>query len=495
MQIICNLGFASFVVLLSWIIADVIYKIFFHPLAKYKGPLLAKVTPLWYFYIAYEGKRHLVLQKLHKKYGTFVRIAPNEVSISDYRALMSIYGHDPGCEKSSGYVAFQPTEDSPSLVSVRDRGLHSRMRKPLNKAFSQRAIESMEPLIKEQIDVFCHSLSKFGKNGKIPLDITQWVTYLTFDVLGKLCFGENFDMITTGNANCIIEMAQCLIKVSTMYATCPALIPLRNLITPHSLIQKRERMIQEANEKLDRRLRRTPEHKDFISFLVEDKDADVYYSEDRSMLHAAAQLLIVAGADTTSSSITSSIFHLLQNPQIYSKLCAEIRPLFTSKNEIVHQAVASLPYLNAVLEESMRISSPVPANLPRISPPEGCTIAGEILPGGIDFSVPTYALNLDERYFTRPNEFIPERWIIKEGFEKDWEYGRLAYQPFSIGPRACLGRTMAYMEMRLVIAQWIWTFDAEIVDKDLKYDVEDWTVAIKPEILVRNTLRKDVIVL
>lgn len=117
--------------------------------------------------------------------------------------------------------------------------------------------------------------------------------------------------------------------------------------------------------------------------------------------------------------------------------------------------------LNAVINESMRLFPPVPSGIQRMTPPQGITIPTEkeptIIPGNIVISIPTTSLHRDSRYFSpEPNSFRPERWIdskTEDAFEQK------AFIPFGFGPTGCVGKALAWMEMRLVLATLIRRFD------------------------------------
>lgn len=86
-----------------WLLAFVVYQLYFHPLAKHPGPLLGRITRLYDLYHAYKGDKHILLYHLHRKYGTVVRYTPNTVSINDPAALKAIYSHGANVQKNEFY--------------------------------------------------------------------------------------------------------------------------------------------------------------------------------------------------------------------------------------------------------------------------------------------------------------------------------------------------------------------------------------------------------
>ncbi|PHH68295.1 hypothetical protein CDD83_6160 [Cordyceps sp. RAO-2017] len=104
----------------------------------------------------------------------------------------------------------------------------------------------------------------------------------------------------------------------------------------------------------------------------------------------------------------------------------------------------------------MRLYPPVPWGLPRITPKNGATIAGHFVPEGTVVSVPHWACYRSSRNFTDPDAFRPERFLDEAGFERDV---RRAFQPFGVGHRDCVGRSLALAQARLVLANMLLCFD------------------------------------
>ncbi len=95
----------------------------------------------------------------------------------------------------------------------------------------------------------------------------------------------------------------------------------------------------------------------------------------------------------------------------------------------------------------------------RITPAGGMQLASQFVPGGIAVGIPMYAACNSSRNFRNPEQFAPERWLGDPRFKTDRRGGML---PFGIGPRNCLGQNLAYVEMRLILAKLLWSFDLEL---------------------------------
>lgn len=170
-------------------------------------------------------------------------------------------------------------------------------------------------------------------------------------------------------------------------------------------------------------------------------------------LHTSLVLLTflnsVAGSETTASLLAGLTMWLMRSPHAYMKLCNEIRTSFAKAEDMSFLALQALPYMNACLEEGMRIFPSIPTGLVRSVPVGGDTVAGEWLPGGTTVSVHAWSATHTDRNWSKPEEFIPERWMNEEGTNSVDR--RDASQPFSLGPRGCIGRHLSYMELRLIL--------------------------------------------
>ena len=162
---------------------------------------------------------------------------------------------------------------------------------------------------------------------------------------------------------------------------------------------------------------------------------------------------------------------LMRTPHAYERLTNEIRTRFPTAADMKFLDLQECEYMNACIDEALRIFPPVPTGLTRTVPRSGDTVAGEFLPGGTTVSVHSWAATHSDRNFARPEEFIPERWLGEdETFAAD---KKEASQAFSLGPRGCIGRHLSYLELRLILANLLWHFDVERADQDGGFDVWD----------------------
>lgn len=170
----------------------------------------------------------------------------------------------------------------------------------------------------------------------------------------------------------------------------------------------------------------------------------------------------MTGTETSSTALNALFFYLSRNPDCYRKLATEIRSRFTTGADIRGgSTLAGCQYLHACINEALRLAPPGPGTFWReISQGEiekngPLIIDGHVIKPGTQLGVCTYAIHHSEEYFPDPFAFKPERWIADDSTIQTYQ----AFAPFSIGPRSCPGKTMAYMEIGLTVAKILWYFD------------------------------------
>ena len=211
--------------------------------------------------------------------------------------------------------------------------------------------------------------------------------------------------------------------------------------------------------------------KDMFHYLFQAKDPETGLSAyTRDELFMEAQLLIIAGSDASTGAITGLIFYLTRNPRVYARLTQEIRTTFQTVDEIRSGTkLGACRYLRACLDEAMRMSPPVPCELTREVLPGGMEVNGMFVPQGTQIGTGTYSLHHHESVFPDPFVYRPERWIVDEkGGVSSTDVARAesAFSPFSIGPRACVGKNLAYLEITIAIARLLYLFEVKVPEED-----------------------------
>jgi len=188
---------------------------------------------------------------------------------------------------------------------------------------------------------------------------------------------------------------------------------------------------------------------DLLSKLQQGKDEDGN-PMGRAELTAEALTQLIAGSDTTSNSSCAITYYLASNPTAQKKLQKELDEALQNEDEsaMSFEVVKNLPYLNAVINEALRLHSTSGIGLPRIVSEGGMTIQGHFFKEGTVLSVPSYTIHRDrEVWGDDVDVYRPERW-----FERDDDLIQRTFNPFSYGPRACVGRNLAILELLIIIS-------------------------------------------
>lgn len=208
------------------------------------------------------------------------------------------------------------------------------------------------------------------------------------------------------------------------------------------------------------------DRKDFFYYLLNARDPETGTGFSMSELWGESNLLIIAGSDTSSTALSAAFFYLVHNPSKLAKLTNEITSTFHNVEDI-HSgpALNSCIYLRAVLDEAMRLSPPVGGHLPREVLPGGLEIDGLHIPPGVVVGTSAYALHHNPSCYPSPFTFNPERWIAGSApdITKDSvALAQSAFCPFSIGPRGCIGKGLAYVELTTSLARAVFMYEIRL---------------------------------
>lgn len=201
--------------------------------------------------------------------------------------------------------------------------------------------------------------------------------------------------------------------------------------------------------------------RDLMHYLLTSADRKTGIRPTRAELEGDSLSLIGAGADTVATTLSAILFYLARYPEALRKVTTELRLAFRSLDDVrLGPSMESCVYLDACIEETLRLSPPVPAQLPREVMKGGIVIDGNFIPEGTVVGVAAYVVHHDEEAFPEPWSFRPERWIAAGDVSReDVTRARDAMCPFSLGKRACIGKKLAYTEIRIAVASLLWSYD------------------------------------
>ncbi|KAF9873146.1 cytochrome p450 monooxygenase [Colletotrichum karsti] len=410
------------------------------------------------------------IEALHAKYGDIVRIGPNELSFAHPQSIKDIYGQ-PNIKHPQFFTKFatfyKQTDVGGSIGTEVDPVVHQGIRKRLAPGFSVTALGKQSDIVVRHIDSLLDQISIFGQNSE-GMNMSQWFMWLAFDVIVDLSFGEELGTVEQGQGNDWINMlANSGFQIALGYVVRRRFRALQNVVRLCLVNEKsksmRNKYVANSREKASQRLRRGAdvERFDFFSHLLREKAIEA----NIDFFASQGTTLVAAGTETTSTFMSALTYYLLQNPRSLQRLQNELRQTFRQHSEINSETTKPLKYLNAAIEEGMRVFAPAPFGLPRVSP--GADVVGEWIPRGTVVATAAHVTSRDERWFHKAKEFHPERWLQSDHPHYEPIFGndcKEASKPFSVGPRSCIGSHLSYMEVRVCIAKLAWAFDWEQVN-------------------------------
>ncbi|EMD40439.1 hypothetical protein CERSUDRAFT_91160 [Gelatoporia subvermispora B] len=458
-------AFASMAFALSFVLihigtialATVLYRISpFHPLAKFPGPLINKVTSLRLAHVVWTGKRHLYIYGLHEKYGKVVRTGPNTLSFNSHAAVNPVYACANAFSKGDAYVPGKI--DGSGLFFIQSKDEHNARRRHWAPAFTPSTIASFKPVVEKRTDQLMECVLERREGPHGAIDLSEIIQHWSYDTMGDLTFGgaNRLELMKDRDAGHYVESGQLATIAFECFGEVPALFNILCYLPVTKTITLLEKL---AGKLIDVRQQNPPVGQtDIASFLLGENDVRRPQLNQKD-LRIDALFAIQAGSDTTAGVLIYLFYFLLTQKDAYNRLREELDNAFPDPEAPLDlETLNSLPYLSAVLDESLRLGTPFPG-LPRVAPLGGAMVDNVYIPEGAIVGVPAYTQQVHpDNFWPAPKSFLPERWL-PGGLGPGSIARKSAIMCFSSGPFGCLGKQLALQEMRVVTAKMLLTYD------------------------------------
>ena len=342
------------------------------------------------------GNNWEVYDKLHAQYGSIVRIAPDELITTKSAAWKDIYTTRPFLAKDP-FSQTPPMNGADSLFTAAG-DTHTRLRKTFINAFSDKALRDQSPIIESYAKLLILRLRReMTKRRGREIDMAKYYGYATLDIIADLTFGESFYGLEGNNEHSWILGFFLGAKFGSVRNSLSRFYPLDRVFGWCFLkltAKNRATSWRVATEKITRRLNMGDlgsGRSDFITPVIGNVDVTKKTSITRKELNTNGLAVVIAGCQLTTVALATSTYLLCAYPETLKHLTHEIRSRFESDVDINVASTQGLPYLAAVIDETLRIHHPTPINLPRNVLPGGQMVHEDWIPGGVsvDYSLLT----------------------------------------------------------------------------------------------------------
>ncbi|KAI3392598.1 hypothetical protein diail_5472 [Diaporthe ilicicola] len=464
-----------------------LYRVFFHRLRKFPGPSLAKVSR---FYSAYKASQDLKycehVREWKQEYGDFIRTGPRELAIIRKSAVPLIYGPESKCRKSTWYGQVDTDPAKCSIHMTRDHEQHKRRRRVWDRGFAIKALNTYEPLINSKVDEFIEQLSNRG-----TVDATAWSMLLAFDIMGKVGFGKEFYGVSKGQEHPAIEGVHSSMNILGVMSHIPWLLNMMGKI-PGAAAAYQEFFAWCGSEIEAKKKNWNAEEypQDVISWLVKAvMEKDPAASPSDPALHEDSRVMIVAGSETTATTLACIFYYLAKHPAVQEKLQARVDAALGRRWS--YEEAKNVTYIDDIINETLRLKPALLTGGFRVTPPQGITVDGTFIPGDTNVFVPVQTIQTDPRYWAEAGAFVPERFG-----ERRAELGTdgAPFLPFTLGAYQCPGKNLAFLSLRIAVSRVVREFDVafapgetgEVFDRNAK----DTFTTTLPPVMITFTKRK-----
>ncbi|CAJ0961074.1 unnamed protein product, partial [Mesorhabditis belari] len=348
------------------------------------------------------------------------------------------------------------------------------VRSIVSPVFTSGKMKKMHQTILERVDAFVDELDRKTRNGKTHMDIYDEWQALTLDTIARVAFGVNCNSIQDRNdvfyTNCQaffqllgLDKSWITVPLSFMFpAIGPYLRPLSDLAqVERPLVQKLKEAIAKRKKMIG--TAEAEERPDLIQLLLE-QDLERQNTENKPPLGDDVVLsnchsFLLAGYETTSTALAYCTWLLAKHGDVQERLYDEIIETFSNDQPIDYEKAMKSEYLDCVYRETLRLYPPV-VHFTARQCVNDTIVTGIRIPKGAYVSVPVQCVHWKEEYWPNAMQFDPDRFFSPEAKKS------LAWMPFGVGPRHCVGIRFAEMEFKTAIIAAVRRFRFSIDEKE-----------------------------
>lgn len=439
---------------------QVVYPFFLSPVSHIPGPWYARVSKLPLQYATFKKRRTEYTTRLLDQFGPIVVIAPDQVHTRDEAAMKIIY--DRSSTKTSFYKSMGSWKGVTTTLGFVDYKSASPSRNNLVQCFQNRNLDTLVENIESHIDEMIQLLDS---HARIDAAVDGVVAFrlLALDIVTDVLWGETDTLLskkTVEGSEAMPDFLRRFHAFSTWNAL-KSFIPAADFLIAVFGNKKWKLLRQDCND-MDITAReamsRWKENKEKLG-----REKDVL-SMLQSMNSSAAEKvplddvpaymveMLAAGSSTTSHTAAFACWLLTRHPEAQAKLRAELMDAFPDPSQLDIKETLSLPYLDGVVRETMRMYPMIPGPLERhLGKP--IQVSGLEVPKGVIASTAAYSQGRLADVFPQPDLWDPARWITAtDSMKTNWI-------PFGSGCRSCPGANLAMTELKYMVGKILRLFE------------------------------------
>ncbi|KAF7862479.1 hypothetical protein EAF04_007352 [Stromatinia cepivora] len=462
--------------LLILVLLQLLHTRYYRGLHKVPGPFLASISNVWKVSALYRGTMPQENIAVHAKFGPVVRIGPHHVSFASPEALQVIHSSRNAFAKSNFYKPTSPIyEGHPlfHLFSIQDIQYHNALKKNIAGLYTKNGVLDLEPRIDSCVELFTDRLTQLSFSGPIDLDMSLWLHLFAFDCLGEVNVSKKFGFLESGtDIRGMIAAADRILHMTGLYAQAPILQMLQNTIKRLWNVKKNNPLLMYTFAEVASRRQNPKPASDMLNNFLKLQEAQPEKLSNKEIT-GALYINLMAGHDVLAITLRSIFYYLARTPRVLDKLRTEISSVvgkYSLSTVVPYSEVSHLPYLDAIIHEALRVHANTGTILERVVPPKGTEIDGYQLPGGTIVGVNAWVIHRNTEIFgDDADNFRPERWI-EASDEKLGEMKRNMFS-FGSGPRMCIGRNIAMMQISKLVVEFYRRFDAVLTHPQREWSV------------------------
>ncbi|KAL9094773.1 MAG: hypothetical protein Q9165_003044 [Trypethelium subeluteriae] len=336
----------------------------------------------------------------------------------------------------------------PTMFAAADNKTHGRIRRPVAGAYAMTSVIQFEPFVDQNVHLFYKRVEELFIAPNKPCDIHHWVQY---------CF-----LKAGGDVDGILKALQKDLDYKGIALAMPSLDriwklnPVSKFLKPNQSSHFASRCRRILDNRLSERDGteeiRKDRPRDFTDRFLDAQRKDPSISDGQMIGYVQANL--IAGSDTTAAVMRTAIYYSLKQPWIRQRIVEEVDSKQVAFPVPFRVARFELPFCSAVVREALRYHFPFIGLMERETPPSGVEMPdGRKLPGGVVIGMHADLIGRDKAIFGEDaDDFNPLRWLARPGeanekFEARLKAMNMADLSFGFGPRSCIGKHVAEMEI------------------------------------------------